>query len=405
MSELSWLAYRAGFPDNHNEDCMELEFALTILLTLLISGGTVAFLLPSIVRIAVKKDLYDIPDDRHIHVGKVPRLGGVAFLPAMILSLFLVFTFNTSLSYGVRDDAFFLPMRQLLVAGMGAVIMWLTGVADDLAGVRYRHKFIAQIAAAVLMCASGVWIGNLHGFLGLHQIPVWLGVPLTVLIVMLIVNSINLIDGIDGLASGLCLIGICAFATVFVSHGFHRFALVAFAAIGCLVPFYFFNVFGRVEKKNKIFLGDTGSLFMGYFLAFFAVKTTMIAPLYPQSGQQFYLVFAYSVLMLPVFDVMRVFMKRIRRTRNPFLPDKTHIHHKFLAIGLSMRQSRWVIFLISALFFALNLALNHWGLNINLIVLIDVIIWCGYHMLLTKMIIKRYERPGIVTINTDLITW
>ena len=362
-------------------------------------------MLPAIVKIAVKKDLFDLPDERHIHVGKVPRLGGVSFLPAMILAVFLVFTFDTSFSYNVPDGSFFLPMRQLLVAGIGAVIMYLTGIADDLSGMRYRHKFISQVIAAVLMCSSGVWINNLHGFLGFHAIPMWLGVPITILVTMLIINSINLIDGIDGLASGLCIIGIFAFAIVFVNHGFSRFAVVAFASIGCLVPFYAYNVFGTPEKRNKIFLGDTGSLFMGYLLAFFAIKTTTIAPLHPESGPQFYLVFAYSILMLPVFDVLRVFMKRIRRTRNPFLPDKTHIHHKFLAIGLSMRGARWVIFLIATLFFILNMMLCHWGLNINLIVLLDVVVWCAYHMILTRMIIKKYERPGIVTINTDLITW
>lgn len=378
---------------------------LAILLTLIISGGTVAFLLPNIVRIAVKNDLFDLPDERHIHKGKVPRLGGVAFLPAMILAVLVVFTMYASFAGSVTAEDFFLPMRQFLIAGIGAVIMYLTGVADDLAGVRYRHKFMAQIVAAALMCVSGVWINNLHGFLGFHAIPMWLGVPLTILVTMLIINSINLIDGIDGLASGLCILGVGAFAAVFIRHGFSRFSIVAFSAIGCLLPFYAYNVFGTVERNNKIFLGDTGSLFMGYLLAFFAIKTTTIIPISAETNQSFYLVFAYSLLMLPVFDVLRVFMKRIRRTRNPFLPDKTHIHHKFLAIGCSMRQARWVIFLIAALFFGMNIILCHFGLNINLIVLLDIIIWCSYHMLLTRMIMKHYQRPEIVTINTDLITW
>ena len=396
----------AVFSSDLNDDCtMTLEFVLTILLTLLISGGVVSFLLPSIVRVAVKKDLFDLPDERHIHVGKVPRLGGVAFLPAMMIAVFVVFSIDSSISYRVGDSEFFLPMRQILVAGIGAVIMYVTGVADDIAGVRYRHKFITQALASVMMCVSGVWIGNFHGFLGIHEIPMWIGIPFTVLVVMLIVNSINLIDGIDGLASGLCIIGISVFTAVFLVNGFQRFTIIAFAALGCLIPFYCYNVFGKAERNNKIFLGDTGSLFMGYLLAFFAIKTTMIVPSEDAGASEIYLVCAYSVLMLPVFDVLRVFMKRIRRTRNPFLPDKTHIHHKFLAIGLSMRQARWVIFLIAALFFAMNMTLCHFGLNINLIVLIDLIIWCVYNAVMSKMIIKRYERPGIVTINTDLITW
>lgn len=384
---------------------MIADYILTIFLTLLISGGVVAVLFPSIVRFATKNNFYDLPDDRHIHVGKVPRLGGVPFMPAMIIAIFVAFTTNHHFSSTAGVDQYFLPMKQLLVAGVGAVIMYLTGFADDLAGVRYRYKFVTQTTSAALMCASGVWLDNLHGFFGIHAIPMWFGVPLTIMLVMLIVNSVNLIDGIDGLASGLCIIGISAFAALFAYCGYYRFLIVAFAAIGCLLPFYFYNVFGKVGK-NKMFLGDTGSLFIGYLLAFFAMKTTTI-PLEMSivGGDSFFLICAYSMLLVPVFDVLRVFLKRIRRSRNPFLPDKTHIHHKFLALGFSMRQARWTIFAVAIFFFALNMMLCMWYVNVTFIMLIDVVIWCSGHVLMTKMIIKRYESPDIVTINTDLVTW
>lgn len=383
---------------------MSIGLFLIIAAAFVISGCIALFLIPGIVRVSIKNDLYDIPDERHIHVGKVPRLGGVAFLPAMLVALFVAFSLRTpDFSSGVRPD-YFLPMKQLLAAGVGSLIMYLTGMADDLSGVRYRHKFIAQIAAAGLMCASGVWINNLHGFLGIYNIPAWMGVPFTILVVMLIINSINLIDGIDGLASGLCIIGIITFTVAFINVGFGRFAIVGAAAIGCLIPFYGYNVFGTPERRNKIFMGDTGTLFMGYILAFFAIKTTMLEGPSGDSGQRaYYLIYAYSILLLPVLDVMRVFFNRIKRNRNPFLPDKTHIHHKFLALGLSMRQARWVIFAISAVFFAMNILLCKVGVNINIIFVADVFFWCAFHMIMTRMILKRYERPGIVTINTDLI--
>lgn len=384
---------------------MIADYILTIFLTLLISGGVVAVLFPSIVRFATKNNFYDLPDDRHIHVGKVPRLGGVPFMPAMIIAIFVAFTTNHHFTSTAGVDQYFLPMKQLLVAGIGALIMYLTGLADDLSGVRYRYKFITQTTSAALMCASGVWIDNLHGFFGIYDIPVWLGVPLTIMLVMLIVNSVNLIDGIDGLASGLCIVGISAFAALFAYCGYYRFLIVAIAAIGCLLPFYFYNVFGEVGK-NKMFLGDTGSLFIGYLLAFFAIKTTTIPyGLSIMGGHSFFLIYAYSMLLVPVFDVLRVFLKRIRRSRNPFLPDKTHIHHKFLALGFSMRQARWAIFTVAVFFFVMNMMLCAWYVNVTFIMLIDVVIWCSGHMLMTKMIIKRYESPDIVTINTDLVTW
>ena len=380
-----------------------VDMITVIVLTFVVSVAGVAFLLPNIVRLAVKNNLFDVPDDRHIHKGQIPRLGGAAFLPVMLVALIVAVMMDSSLSGNILDGTSSLHIRQILVTGIGAVILYLIGMADDLSGVPYWNKFIAQILAALLMCASGVWIDDLHGFLGIHELSVWIGVPLTVLTVLLIVNSINLLDGIDGLASGICIIGMTAFSIVFLRLGYYRFAVVAVAAIGCLAAFYMYNVFGKIEKNRKIFLGDTGSLFMGYLLAFLAVKTSMIEPPFTGYRQSFYIIYAYSVLLLPVYDVVRVFMKRIRRTRNPFLPDKTHIHHKFLALGLSMRQTRLVIFLIAVFFIMMNVTLCYLGMNINLIVLLDIVIWCGSHMALTRTIIRRYEKPGVVAVNTDLL--
>ena len=122
-------------------------------------------------------------------------------------------------------------------------------------------------------------------------------------------------------------------------------------------------------------------------------------------SKSFFIVYSYSILLLPAFDVMRVFITRVKRRRNPFLPDKTHIHHKFLALGLSMRQARWLIFVVSIFFFAMNILLCFGGVNINLIIISDVLVWCIFHAVMTRQIMKRYERPGIVTINTDLINF
>ena len=385
---------------------MNYDLLFSILTALFISGALVAYLIPGIVRIAVKKELYDVPDERHIHVGRVPRLGGVSFLPAMLVSLFVVFSISLPYISSTLSVGQYLPMREILLASAGALILYLTGLADDLSGVRYMHKFAAQIAAASLMCVSGVWLGNLHGFLGIYEIPAYVGIPLTVLLVMLIVNSINLIDGIDGLASGLCILGLVAYTVLFALLGYFRYSMVGAAAIGSLVAFYGYNVFGRPENHNKIFMGDTGSLFMGYLLAFFAIKVATQDPVrLSDESQSFFIVYSYSILLLPAFDVMRVFITRVKRRRNPFLPDKTHIHHKFLALGLSMRQARWLIFVVSIFFFAMNILLCFGGVNINLIIISDVLVWCIFHAVMTRQIMKRYERPGIVTINTDLINF
>lgn len=353
-----------------------------------VSVAVAAFLLPNIVRVAAKNNLYDLPDGRHLHKGRVPRLGGVAFLPAMFMALIVAFAVDTYFISGTNEGLLLREVRQMLVAGTGLVILYFVGLADDLSGVPYRNKFIAQILAAILMCASGVWVNNLHGFLGIYGLTPWVGVPLTVLAVVLVINSINLIDGIDGLAAGICMIGMIAFAFVFIEHDYYSFAVVTCTAIGCLIPFYISNVFGKTDRR-KIFLGDTGTLFMGYLLAFFAVKTSMVQPAFAGNANAFYLVYAYSLLLLPVFDLARVFFRRLRQRRNPFLPDRTHIHHKILAVGLSERAARIILFSVVIFFFVVNVTLSFMGLNINLIVLIDVLMWCVWHVLLSRKVAKR----------------
>lgn len=366
-----------------------------IAVAFVVSAAVAAFLLPNIVRVAAKNNLYDLQDERHVHKGKVPRLGGVAFLPAIFMALIVALVIDTYIVSGVNDPMLPGEVRQMLVAGTGLVVLYFVGLADDLSGVLYRNKFIAQILAAALMCASGVWVNSLHGFLGIHELAPWVGIPLTIFLVVLVINSINLIDGIDGLAAGICMTGMVCFAFVFIENRFYSFAVVTCAALGCLIPFYIYNVFVRTER-GKIFLGDTGTLFMGYLLAFLAVKTTMLRPVFTGNANAFYLVYAYSLLLLPVFDVMRVFLRRIRQKQNPFLPDRSHIHHKLMSVGLSVRAVRIVILSVAVFFFVMNITLCFIGLNINLIVLTDVVVWCVCHVLLTYRISRHHRKPGVV---------
>ena len=361
-----------------------------IAVAFVVSVAVAAFLLPNIVRVAVKNNLYDLPDERHLHKGRVPRLGGVAFLPAMFIALIVAFAVDTYFISGANEAILLKEVRQMLVSGSGLVILYFVGLADDLSGVPYRNKFIAQILAAMLMCASGVWVNNLHGFLGIHALAPWVSIPLTIFSVVLVINSVNLIDGIDGLAAGICIIGMIAFAFVFIEHEYYSFAVVTCTAIGCLIPFYISNVFGKTDGR-KIFLGDTGTLFMGYLLAFFAVKTSMVQPAFTGNANAFYLVYAYSLLLLPVFDVARVFFRRLRQKRNPFLPDRTHIHHKMLALGLSERAARIILLSVAIFFFVINITLCFMDLNINLIVLIDVFVWCVCHVLLSRRISRHHS--------------
>ena len=370
-----------------------MEFKLWWFLPVfVISLSFVAVVIPAIVRTANKMNLFDSVDDRKVHKGKVPRLGGISFLPAVMFSLLMVIS-EMSLYFPLDFQLRYGPVTEVMLALAGCVLLFLTGIVDDVIGVTYKIKFIVQILAACLMCSSGLWLSDLHGIFGIQELHPLLAIPLTVVIIVLIINSINLIDGIDGLASGLCIIGTLGYSLIFFHNDMYIYLLLSAAMLGCLIMFYFYNTLGK-PGKTKIFMGDTGSLTMGYLLAFFAIKVSSLSVNSAMSNTSgIYLVYAVSVLLIPVMDVFRVFFARVRDGIGPFYPDRRHIHHKFLALSFTMRQARYIIFAISLFFFSMNILLSvKLHVNINLIILINAIIWIGMNIFITHSVLRMKEK-------------
>lgn len=243
-----------------------------IILTFLISAVIARILIPRILLISLRKKLFDIPDDRKIHKRAIPRLGGVSFFPTTLFAFCLVYAFRLldGDSISTLYASYLLP--ELLLFACGMTLLYLTGIADDLVGVRYRQKFAIQIFCACLFPLSGLWINDLYGLFGIHELSAYVGMPFTVLTVVFITNAINLIDGIDGLASGLSSVALLVFTFLFISKGLWSYAMLSAGTFGVLVPFFYYNVFGSVERARKIFMGDTGSLTLGYTLSFLAIK-------------------------------------------------------------------------------------------------------------------------------------
>lgn len=363
---------------------------LILLFAFLISAVLTAFVIPKIILISYKKKLFDFADERKVHKGIVPRLGGVAFTPVITITLALVVGLLT-LFMPPHACVSYVSHSAHLALGLSAlVILYMEGVTDDLIGVGYKAKFLTQLICAVLIIFAGVWLNNLYGLFGVYELSPWVGKPLTVVLLVFIINAVNLIDGIDGLASGLSMIALFFLGCL---YGFCRqwtYAVLAFATLGTLVPFFIYNVFGRAEIGRKIFMGDCGSQTIGLLLGLLAVgfcmHTGMSDPFRLNP-----LVVVFSLLMVPCLDVIRVMIGRIRRHRNPFMPDKTHIHHKFLALGMSHRTAMVTILFVSAFFALLNLGLMSL-LNINCILLLDVVLWTLMHIWLSKMIQRRQAR-------------
>ena len=359
-----------------------------LLLTFLLGALVASFMLPRIILISFRKRLFDTIDNRKVHSGIVPRLGGVSFVPSMVIAIAFVAGLEAIL---VRTDAPLIlgsPRMALLLCGV--LLLYMEGVADDLIGVGYKAKFAFQILCGVGVIASGIWLNDLGGLFGIHALPAWVGMPLSVLLIVFIINAINLIDGIDGLASGLSGIALFFLGCLFSYTGDMVGAVMAFAALGPLVPFFLYNVFGRADRHRKIFMGDCGSQTIGFVLAVLAISFCQHDEA-RAAGMPSSPVVAFSLLMVPCLDVIRVMIGRIRRGCNPFMPDKTHIHHKFLALGMSHRTTMVTIIMISAFFGLLNLSLAA-HVNINWIFLLDIILWTLLQIWLTQMIKKKQEK-------------
>ena len=292
-------------------------------------------IIPNILLISYKRRLFDIPDSRKVHKVPVPRLGGLSFLPVILISFCLVTAFyyyyiGTPLN-GFSAEKILCDFLSLTV---GSMLLYLVGVRDDLIGVGYRYKFIVQIFAAILLIWPGGWLNSLGGLFGIHALPALVGMPLTILAVVYITNAINLIDGIDGLASGLSCISLVVLGILYAIKGEYLYALLAFSTLGVLVPFWFYNVFGNAQRGHKLFMGDAGSLTLGYILSMLAIHLSIKDPADTDLRNP-QMVIAFSTLIVPMFDVVRVVLHRLRNKKNPFLPDKNLplLHRLELAVS------------------------------------------------------------------------
>lgn len=213
---------------------------------------------------------------------------------------------------------------------------------------------------------------------GIHELSAYIGMPFTVLIIVFITNAINLIDGIDGLASGLSSVALLIFTFLFINKGLWSYAMLAAGTFGVLVPFFYYNVFGSVERARKIFMGDTGSLTLGYTLSFLAIKYSQHnTDIMPYTAGAF--IIAFSTMIIPAFDVVRVVLVRIREGHSPFEPDKNHIHHKLLAVGLSPRKAMLSLLFMSCAFSAANILLVPY-VNNTMMLIADIVIWIGLNL-------------------------
>lgn len=350
---------------------------LVPLFALFLSALSTAIIMPYLLNVCYRRGLFDLPNERKVHKHSIPRLGGMVFVPAMIISFFGTIALLHALGKDTPDT---MNYSSLFMGGC-AILIYFIGVIDDLVGCKAKTKFATQLATAVTFSLCGLRIDSLYGFLGIEQLPLLVSYMLTIFLTLLIINAINLIDGIDGLAAGISLVALATYAYLFSKLNVPTFVILIASLSGAILVFLPFNLWGAVEKRRKTFMGDSGSLLLGVVLSYFTMKYAMsnstTLPLHSDG-----LLMAYSTVLVPCFDLCRVALCRLKRGQGIFHPDKTHLHHKFMAAGFSMHKTLVYIIALQLAYLAVNVILFRYHIDMVWIMLLDVITFTAINIYL-----------------------
>lgn len=338
---------------------------------------------PMIMNFCKEKGLYDIPNCRKIHRNPIPRLGGICFMPSMLLS-FIIAVLVQRCQFEDKNIA---ANTWVVYRLFGLFLIYCLGIIDDLIGLNAKIKFTVQIIAASTLPITGIYINNLYGLFGIHEIPFLIGCPLTIFIIVFLNNAMNLIDGIDGLCASLSFLAFAGFLGVFLQEGLYTYCILIAGLMGVLIPYLFFNMFGKIEKNHKIFMGDSGSLTLGFILSFLFVKLSM-QPTHAIENQNYKIFFAMSLLMIPSFDAIRVTLHRVYHHKPVFNSDKNHIHHKLMKAGLNQHSALLIILAFAVFYIIANLTILSIA-NANIMLIADIIIYCCFHLCLNHFIKKK----------------
>jgi UDP-N-acetylmuramyl pentapeptide phosphotransferase/UDP-N-acetylglucosamine-1-phosphate transferase len=305
----------------------------------LLLTGSVAFAIsfiaiPTIIRVADEKGLFDIPDARKLHTKPIASLGGVGIFIGFLLSLLLSGSLQGEFQYFYA----------------AAVLVFFLGIKDDILVLSASKKFLGQLlAAAIIIHLGDIRIDSMHGFLGVHQLPDYISYPLSYITIIVVVNAFNLIDGVDGLAGSLGILTTAVFGAYFTMAQMPSYAVLSFAFTGALSAFLVYNY-----HPAKIFMGDSGSLLLGLINSILVIKFITVADsvngTFPIPSS---VAIGFSILLVPLLDTLRVFSVRISRGRSPFSPDRNHIHHLLLDRGLNHSQVTLLCLLMNVSFIVL----------------------------------------------------
>jgi len=329
--------------------------------------------IPSIVDVSRIKHLYDVPNGRASHKGNIPTLGGLA--------IFAGFVISTMIFLYIPD----IPYIQYVIAGL--IVVFFVGLKDDVITIAPMIKFIGQLFAATIIIDLGdIRLRGLYGLFGIVDIGYYGSDFLTIFVIIAIVNAFNLIDGIDGLASGVGILASIVFGAWFYLAGHIQLAIMTCALIGSLLAFFWFNVY---SKKHKIFMGDIGSLLLGFIMAIFAIKFNDLNYTIGHIPLRIVAAPAVSIgiLIIPIYDTIRVSVVRMYYGRSPFKADREHIHHYLVDLTGSHKKATFILLVFNVMFIGIALLLSDlriYQLTLILITLAAILSSIPYFMIRKK---------------------
>jgi len=323
-------------------------------------GSAIAFIItfaaiPIIIQVANTKKLFDHPDERKIHILPIPSLGGLGIFAGFMLASLFTISFSS-----VPDFQYFFA---------AALVIFFLGLKDDILVISPIKKFLGQVIAAFLIIyKGGLVIDNMHGFMGVNEMPEFFALIFTYLTVIVVINSFNLIDGVDGLAGSLGFMTSLVFGAYFYITGEVEFATLAFCLAGSIIAFLIFN-----HSPAKIFMGDTGSLLIGLVNAILVIRFINVAD---NPGNSVPITaspaIGFAILLVPLFDTLRVFSLRILDRRSPFSPDRNHIHHVLMDHKLSHAQITYACVGMNLLFIALAYFFRDLGTTMLIVLMVSL---------------------------------
>jgi UDP-N-acetylmuramyl pentapeptide phosphotransferase/UDP-N-acetylglucosamine-1-phosphate transferase len=351
---------------------LEIRGIPAIVVAFMIALAITWYYIPKVITVVRQRHLEDKPGKHKIHRNEVPTLGGIGIFAGFLIGFF------------VGIDGY---MPDLSYFAAAALFLFFVGIKDDLVHLHPLKKLAGEVASALLIFFfTSARFSHLHGFLGATDISVTTSFFVTVPVILIIINAFNLIDGIDGLASSVGIVATVAFGLFFYFSGDFAYTVMAAALLGSLIAFLRFNM---SDGPNKIFMGDTGSLVIGFTMAVFAIRFNEL----DANGMSFISLksapsVSIAILIIPLYDTLRVIILRLYYRQNIFTADNRHLHHLMLRAGFSHRWATTIISFFNIFLIAVGYSLDHIGIFPLGLVLLSLCIAATY---ILNRAVKRKE--------------